>query len=237
MLLVSGTLHNLEVTYNRHNDDYHPHRHALLEAPFLDQDAVSWDWSCCLAEAGFPVRDSLVYLSRIKPNKRHRRDPHDDNPSSSLTDAIFEVSKYLAKPADAYDGEGFPTRDLPHLIAAMRSLRSSDATGSIKRALQATKPEPPENVWYWLGTLPQLKRAQLHDDLADSLRAAAGNKRARTVLARKYNLRDFQPPRNFTAQETDHDEPITDHEQAALAEQLDLLPLPNKHPNKKPRTP
>ncbi|MBE3132726.1 MAG: protein rep, partial [Acidobacteria bacterium] len=64
---VLGAVRNLEITYNPQEQTYHPHIHAILHAPRLDQDAYTWAWDVARTKAGLPSVPTLVYLQRLRP--------------------------------------------------------------------------------------------------------------------------------------------------------------------------
>lgn len=153
---IRGAVANLEVTYNPQTDEYHPHIHAILDSDRLPQAELSHDWDHTRAIFGLSAKQSLVFLARIRRQKKAAASQRQNLTTTALEEAAFEVAKYVTKPADAFDGNGFRNHDLADVVASLRGLRVSDSQGTIREALRATDQAPDQPTHAWLGTLTQL---------------------------------------------------------------------------------
>lgn len=84
--LIQGGIWNLEISFNADRHDWHPHIHLLIQAPYLDQDAVSDEWATAARAEGFRSRYWNVFLKKVGAGQ-------DD-----LKSAVLETCKYVCKP-------------------------------------------------------------------------------------------------------------------------------------------
>jgi hypothetical protein len=224
--------------------------HAILDAAYLSQDETSWDWSTCAASAGLPAVETLVYLAEIYKNPRKKeRDPA--NPcSSSLASAAFECAKYVSKPLDAYGDSGYPTRDLAEIAAALRGLRVSDSTGTIKALLARPPKAATAPTYARLGPLQKLLHTARDAPLQAAIDAIGADAIARRVLLRDYDLeeiaRTLHPPIERTDNGPDPstpDDPSAAERGTPRCDPLhkgtaeDLFGQPIRRRDSRPRTP
>lgn len=247
---IRGAVRNMEITYNRESDSYHPHIHAILDADHLDQAAYTWAWDLARARADLPAVETLVYLSRLKPKPRRpkndgvqpvctipgtpatSRSP-EDLPSTALLDAAFEVSKYAVKPADAAGDDGFPTADLALVALALKGLHVSQATGSIRQHI-ADPPKPEDAPHYSnLGSLRHLLRTEPLAEARLLLQDVLQDTAARSVLWRHYNIAEITSyvtePTPCQSLSPDPESPDPQPNDSSTPQTPSPLPTPSQH--------
>lgn len=113
---VTAALLTLEVTYNDKSRSWHPHQHALIEAPWIDQAELSEAWA---ELTGAPV----VWINSIRQHAA-------DNFAGDVGAALHEALKYAAKPHPA-----FVSRDDPavagELLVALRGRHLTSTAGHL----------------------------------------------------------------------------------------------------------
>lgn len=113
---VTAAILTLEVTHNDTTGAWHPHLHALLEAPYLDQAELSEVWN---ELAGGPI----VWIESVR---RHA----DDRFAGDVNRALHEVLKYAAKPHPAYVRREDPAI-AAELLVALRGRHLVSTTGRL----------------------------------------------------------------------------------------------------------
>jgi len=81
---VRGYIWSLEITWSETRHDWHPHIHALLETPYLDQAQASEAWELAAGTQGFRSSSWHVFLQRVRTDES--------------AEAALEISKYISKP-------------------------------------------------------------------------------------------------------------------------------------------
>jgi plasmid rolling circle replication initiator protein Rep len=91
--VVVGYVRNLEITYNKKDDTYHPHIHVLIGVKpsyFNDKYLSQKDWTSLFQRAAKLDYTPIVHVQAVKPNRE----------GQTVEGAVAETAKYSVKDSD-----------------------------------------------------------------------------------------------------------------------------------------
>jgi len=142
---VKGYFRKLEITYNFKTKEYHPHLHILLVVPtnYFTKDYIKRDrWLELWRESARNFNITQVDIRKVEAKKNMK--------NKTLEGAVAEVSKYLMKMLDIFDGRSFEEQKkiISVLEVSLRGRRLHQYGGILKKIhkeLNLVKPEEAEN--------------------------------------------------------------------------------------------
>jgi hypothetical protein len=113
---VAAALQTVEVTpWTPERPSWHPHLHAIIDAPFIDQGELSDAWAAITGDS---------FIVDIRAVATYATEHHEGDTRAALA----ELLKYAAKPHPAYLSERDPA-PIAELLLALRGRRMTSATG------------------------------------------------------------------------------------------------------------